>query len=358
MNILITCVGRRNYIVEYFKEALHGKGLVLTANSFAEASGMAASDKAFVVPTIHDRDYIDALLQICIENKVKLLISLFDMDLPVLASHKEEFIKIGTVPIVSSKRVVDICNDKLEALNVAQAVGINSPETFLSLNEVNEGLKRGKVKFPLVIKPRWGTGSIGIEYAENNSELQTLYERTRKKINSTYLKQISENENDILVQEKVSGVEYGMDVISDLGGNYVTCFVKRKLAMRSGETDRAVTVYSDQMNKIGTRLAKLLRHIGNLDVDIIVDQEKIYLIDMNARIGGGYPFSHVAGANLPAALIAWVRGEDPQKEWLEIQQNVLAVKGIELYVVDKKLIRSKSIILSESEENRIEKRAN
>ena len=58
-----------------------------------------------------------------------------------------------------------------------------------------------------------------------------------------------------------------------------------------------------------------------------------FLIDMNARIGGGYPFSHVAGANLPAALIAWVKGEKHRKEWLEIQPNVLAVKGLQMYLV-------------------------
>ncbi len=34
-----------------------------------------------------------------------------------------------------------------------------------------------------------------------------------------------------------------LDVLNDLQGRYVTTLVKRKLSMRAGETDRAVTVH-------------------------------------------------------------------------------------------------------------------
>lgn len=97
------------------------------------------------------------------------------------------------------------------------------------------------------------------------------------------------------------GQEYGLDVINDLEGNYQNTIVKQKYAMRSGETDCALTVRWEEADKLGKTLSILLHHIGNLDVDVFKVEEKIYVLEMNARFGGGYPFSHLAGVDLPQA---------------------------------------------------------
>ena len=51
---------------------------------------------------------------------------------------------------------------------------------------------------------------------------------------------------------------------------------------------------------------------------------------MNARFGGGYPFSHIAGVNLPKAVIAWLNNEKCKKEWLEAKYSVVAHKDIKI----------------------------
>jgi hypothetical protein len=53
---------------------------------------------------------------------------------------------------------------------------------------------------------------------------------------------------------------------------------------------------------------------------------------MNPRFGGGYPFSHIAGANLPAALMAWADSEAADPEWLTIEPNVL-ISRADMFVV-------------------------
>jgi carbamoyl-phosphate synthase large subunit len=53
-----------------------------------------------------------------------------------------------------------------------------------------------------------------------------------------------------------------------------------------------------------------LGHIGNLDCDIFESDGRYYLLEMNPRFGGGYPFSHVAGANYPDAICTWIEGKD------------------------------------------------
>ena len=179
-----------------------------------------------------------------------------------------------------------------------------------------------------MIKPRWGTASIGIEYPEDDEELELAYKLVKKRLARTFLAEISatDPERCILIQERLHGQEYGLDVINDLDGRYVTTFAKLKLAMRAGETDRAATVKNGQLERLGEMIGQRLGHVGNLDCDVFVSKEHCYVLEMNPRFGGGYPFSHIAGANLPAALIAWANGRKPDAGWLRVEHNVKAAK--------------------------------
>ena len=71
-------------MVDYFKEALRGEGLVFVANSVMSPA-MTKGDGHFLTPLIYSRDYIPFLLEQCKERQISLLVSLFDIDLPVLA---------------------------------------------------------------------------------------------------------------------------------------------------------------------------------------------------------------------------------------------------------------------------------
>jgi len=127
-----------------------------------------------------------------------------------------------------------------------------------------------------------------------------------------------------------------MDVVNDLNGNYVCTFIKRKIRMRAGQTDQAVTVRDDRLEMIGQIIGERLGHIGLLDCDAFITKHGCYVIDTNPRIGGGYPFSHIAGANLPAALIAWANGQPPDPAWFGIEPNVAASRCESLLVTNRK----------------------
>lgn len=328
INVLLTSAGRRNYLVKYFRETLAGQGYVFAADASAEAPAMQEADRAFVVPLASDSSYIDAILTICKNHNVRLLISLNDLELPVLAQHRNHFLEVETIPVVSSPQVVRICFDKLATHDFLRKVGLNTPKTFVTLQEAKLALKNNVLCFPLVIKPRWGSASIGIDYLEELEELEMAYHLSKFRLMRTFLGEISSRnpEECILIQEQLRGKEFGLDIINDLNGRYVTTFVKRKLAMRAGETDRAVTVEHEALESIGKTIGENLGHIGNLDCDVFVDGEDCYVLEMNPRIGGGYPFSHMGGANLPSALIAWSKNETPDLKWLAIKPLVASAK--------------------------------
>lgn len=326
MNVLLTCAGRRNYLVQFFREALGGEGKIFAADASPHAPALREADEAFVLPRLDDPNYLDQLLAVCQERRVDLLIPLNDYELPLLARHRNCFRAIGTLPVISSPAVIETCYDKWRAFRFLEANGIPTARTYRSLDTARDDLVTGAIAFPLVVKPRWGSGSCGIEQVRESDELDLAYALAMKRHACSLPVAMRAADQAILVQEWLDGEEYGLDVINDLDGQYAGTLAKRKLLMRSGETDRAITVCHAGLERLGARLSGALGHIGNLDCDLFVSGEICAVLEMNPRFGGGYPFAHAAGANLPAALIAWARGETPDPAWLTLTPHLIAAK--------------------------------
>jgi carbamoyl-phosphate synthase large subunit len=334
MNVLLTCAGRRNYLIAYFRQALAGRGRILGADANPDAPALLEADGAYVLPPVDDPDYIRRLLKLCVQESVEVLVSLNDFELPLLANAQERFVEIGVQPIVSSPEVIAVCADKWRTFCFLVANKLSTPMTYTSLREALAAVEEGRLSFPVIVKPRWGTGSIGIDFPSDEKELCLSYELARSRIGRTALARASASDpvRCILIQERLTGAEFGVDVVNTLTGDLAAVFVRRKLGMRAGETDRAETVDNAAVTEVGRRLSEGLRHVGNLDCDVFVDGEDVKVLEMNPRFGGGYPFSHAAGADIPAAILAWARGEPPDPSWLRTEPGVTAAKCDRLVV--------------------------
>ena len=328
MNILFTCAGRRNYLINYFKQALNGDGLVIVADMQYSAPAMADADIAITVPTIYDKEYVNSIIQVIKDYDVKALISLNDLELPVLAAYRNEIESTGAKLIVSNWNVIDIAFDKWKTIQFLGSIGLKSPKTYISLDNALHAIDEGELDFPLVIKPRWGSASIGIDFPENEIELKLSYQMQTMKLKQTILNEASKNDisHSILIQEKIQGNEYGVDILNDFEGNYVGTFARKKLAMRAGETDKAISVIDSHINIIGRTIGENLKHIGNLDCDIFNYNGELYILELNPRFGGGYPFSHLAGVNTPAIYIEWLKGNTEIKKYINYEEGLMFSK--------------------------------
>lgn len=310
MNILFTCAGRRTYLLKYFKENLSEGDMIVATDMQLSAPALQAADVKVQVPAVYDPNYIDITLGICKQYSIDALMSLNDLELPILAENKAKFEALGVKVIVSDPKVIDICFDKYKTAQWTESIGLNAPKTYVRLDDAKKALSSGEIAFPLFMKPRWGSGSIGLETIDDMEELDIYYNILMKKIKKTILATASVGDEYIMIQEKLTGNEFGLDVMNDLEGNNVGVSVKQKLAMRAGETDKAITVDLPEVREMGKRIGENLKHIGNLDVDIMQRANGDYcVLELNPRFGGGYPFSYEAGVNLPKAIIQWVRGE-------------------------------------------------
>ena len=330
MNILLTSAGRRTYLIDYFKDAMKGIGKVYASNSTYTYS-LSHADEYVITPLIYDENYISFLLNYCKENNISAIISLFDIDLYILADNKSVFAENGIKVIVADKESIAICNDKWKTYEFLQNCKIKCPKTYNTINDIKDALHSGDVCYPIIIKPRWGMGSIGIYIAENEDELNVLSNKVKRAIFDSYLKYESNQDAEkcVLYQEKIIGQECGLDIFNDFDANLVTVVAKKKVSMRAGETDIAEVIDNKEFLLLAKTLSTKLKHIGNLDVDVFKASEgEIFVLELNCRFGGQYPFSHLAGVNFPKQIVKWLLGEKTDINLLNAEVGVQSCKDL------------------------------
>lgn len=313
LNVLITNVGRRGYLVEFFKDTLSPRGKVYASDCDITASGLYGNnDGYFILPRTTDDEefYMVELLKCCIENEISVVIPLIDPEIYCLSAHREQFLSRGINVIVSERPVLEICYNKIAMNEFLNRNNFFHPSTFDSIQSFEDAYREGLIAFPVIIKPIYGSGSLDTYVVDSDQKLQALFR------------------DGLIIQEFLTGEEYGVDVFNTFDKKPVRCVVKKKIAMRSGETDKAVTVKNELIQQTVIEIAKKLGHIGNLDCDLIIANEKIYIIDLNPRFGGGYIATHVAGVNLPELIIKMIEGEPVSEDFSGYKENLLVMKTI------------------------------
>lgn len=331
MNVLLTSVGRRAYLVDYFKKEFGDNSKIICTNSSELSTALSVGDKSYISPMIYEETYIPFLLEICKKEKINILVSLFDIDLPILAYNKDKFENLGVKLILSDLSIIEVCNDKYKMNKFLKNNFFDTIYTGLSIEDeyIKNNISSEK-KF--ILKPRWGMGSLGIYISDEYEEAKYFYKKIRKDIDKSYLRYEAKQdiENSILIQELIEGKEYGLDIVNDLEGNHIITVVKEKLAMRSGETDIAKIVHFPLLEDFGKRIADKTRHIANMDLDLILNDKGIFVIDMNARFGGGYPFTHKAGVNIVKIIKELLEGKTIDKNTLVPTINKIYAKDINI----------------------------
>lgn len=317
-NILLTAVGRRAYLVDYFREAVRScGGKVYAANCIRDATGLMAADGFEIVPRSADPVYVDAILDLCRRWRISLLFSLHDWDAPVIARSRDRFLDVGTVPVMADAGILAACLDKYATVREMARIGVAVPWTTLLLDEAAELMKTHGGE--MVVKPRWGQGSIGLFKVRSEDELGWAFNLSTSVARrfAAACPEIDASAPQVLVQRLVPGEEYGCDVVNGLDGVFRRAFVKRKIAMRAGETDTAESADMPAVSAAAAKVAAWSRHLGCMDSDWIVGEDGLpYLIELNPRFGGGYPFTHLSGANVVQACVDWANGIDAES-WCE-----------------------------------------
>ena len=116
--------------------------------------------------------------------------------------------------------------------------------------------------------------------------------------------------DDLMIQEYMDGTEYGADVYVDmLTGKCTSVFLKEKIKMRAGETDKSVSVKDEELFALIEKFVEKCGFCGMIDIDLFKVKDTYYISEVNPRFGGGYPHAYECGVNMPEQVIRNLRGE-------------------------------------------------
>lgn len=293
MNLLFSCIGKRGYIVDFFRPYLSRGDRIIGTSNTKWTPGFEHCDFNYVLPDIDCPEYISKVKEICQRESIDAILSFFDPDVVKLASHFDEFLAMGVQPVMPRQHIAEICFDKYQTFKFFTENGFLTPKTYLNYEEVMDLLMDGSLDYPLYVKPRNGFGSALTFKAHNEPEVNAFFHYAA----------------DMIIQEEMTGEAVDFDILNDLEGNVLSVVPWKKYRSKMGETEQAETFYDQNILNFGIELGSSLKHIGPLDADLFVNGSVISVLEVNLRFGGGYPVSHLAGANFPVKIIRMLKGE-------------------------------------------------
>ncbi|MDO4294241.1 MAG: ATP-grasp domain-containing protein [Eubacteriales bacterium] len=299
MNILILSCGTRNKLIRFFKESFHslpGGGRVIAADCSDWAPALYEADAFYLVPPMKDGGYLSRILEICEKEKADALLPLFEDELDLMAQNRDFFESRGIRVIVSEADTVALCRDKYRFFTHLKENGLPVLPTFLTPEQFDRARAAGEADFPVFVKPVRGCGSVGISRVDCRELLEALFRYGKE---------------ELLIQKLADGEEFGADIYVDMiSGQPVSVFVKKKVRMRAGETEKSVSFCDPELFELIVRTVSTLRLRGPVDMDIFRMDGKYYISEINPRFGGGYPHAWHAGLRFPDMIAQNLAGRE------------------------------------------------
>lgn len=317
MNFLILAAGTRNKIVQYFKKTFEGVGKIVATDASELGPAIYDADKYYIVPSITEPEYVDVILDICKKEKISGVLSLIDPELSLLAANEKKFKEIGTTVIGSSYDLCEMALDKMQMYMWLEEHGYNCACSWMDKDEFYNAIEEGVVSYPVFVKPYRGSASISISKVYDKETVDLLFE----------------HENDLMIQEFLDGQEIGVDVYIDLiSGEVVSIFTKKKIKMRAGETDKAVSFKDPVLFNLIEKFVLEAGFRGQIDIDVFKVNGSYYISEVNPRFGGGYPHAFESGCNHMKLIMNNLKGAVNEKQIGAYEEGIYMMKYNEVKI--------------------------
>ena len=337
LKVVIASAAHRAHYVEWFTTALRSEGIhgeVIAFEYRDSAPTLSMADRGVVMPAYNSPEYRNEVLSWVRRESPDLFVSLNDYELQVLSGGlAEELRKSGcTVAALDADAQKLVLDKHLMAARLRDR-GLPSPATWLgSETDMAQAANSGG---GFIVKHRFGSGSDGLRIATGET-LQEMVIESAKTARDAGGRTATCGEDAVIIQNLLPGTEFGVDGVFSLDGTgrLNGALARRKDRMRGGDTDVATTVAANGFARALVELGDLLKPVGPIDVDFKEDAEgSPQIIDINPRFGGGYPFCHLAGADVPAYIVRELAGLADAPSLLDYEVGVTTARREEFSVL-------------------------
>jgi carbamoyl-phosphate synthase large subunit len=262
-------------------------GKIVGTDSDSLAAGAFMADIFSVMPEAREESlFINKLFELVKVHKITALLPSSGFDIYPYSRCRRELQELGAQAVVSDIDVLEICRDKMRTY-----------QRLLSKFKVPfTTTEPGKIpSFPVIAKPRFGKGSRDVIMIEDESDLRY--------VTSKY--------HDMIFQEYLPGIEYTIDVLSDLNKEPLFAVPRIRLQTKGGISTKGKIVRNQKMEEDCMNIAKSIGIRGPCCIQMKDTEDgEPHLVEVNARLGGGTIFTTLAGANLPALILDLIKGKE------------------------------------------------
>lgn len=277
------------------------QSLIKALREDGRAAFIAAGDmdplnatKAFVdefvqLPRASAADFAQQCFEAARRLKIDLLVPIIvESEFLPLDDARERFASIGCRLALPAREVVERTGDKLEFSALLHEIGVRGPATQVYSPELHVN------RFPVYLKPRRGSGSVGTTRIES---AHSLHEAARGR-------------HDLIVQEAVEGSEFTVDCFAAAPGRVVAAVPRERIAVKAGVSVKGRTYHHPAIEQIVRTVVEKTGLNGPANVQGMLATDGTFsIIEMNPRFSGTLALTTAAGINFASLLLDAFEGK-------------------------------------------------
>ena len=296
MNYLMLSVGRRGELMKDFRASMEKGSKIIATDNSPYAPALYFADKQYIVPVINDPAYMDTILKICVDEQINAVTTFIDPEIMLLAENRERFKELGVDVLAPYTETAKLCFDKYEMFKYLRQNGINTPKTWGSFEEAKSAIEKGDLYFPVFVKPRTGSGSVGARKIHDLEALWVAFEQ----------------DPSLIVQELMTGdgaFDLDADIYIDtISHQPVAAFLKKKISTTIGGANKTISFKDEKLFRFIEEALKPFKFNGPIDADFFFKDGQYYLSEINPRFGGAYLHAYGAGVDFIKLIDNNLRG--------------------------------------------------
>ena len=300
---------------------MDGCGRIVATDMSPVAPALFFADDRYLVPSISSPGYFNRILEICGESEVKAITTLIDPEIEVLASHRDELLAKGILPLCPAAWTARLCFNKYEMFRYLQSKGVRTVLTYDTLGSFKEALDGGEIAFPVFMKPISGSGSVGIGKCGSIEEVEEKW---------------NDGKFTYIIQELMTGGDCDADVYVDcISHKPVAVFSKKKIESRIGGASKTISYKDPKLFAFVEEVCSVMELSGPCDMDFFIKDGEYYLSEINPRFGGAYLHAYGAGVDFIKLILNNIDGKENQSIIGQYDEDIIMMMYDDVVIARK-----------------------
>lgn len=304
MNILFCTAGRRAELLKDFRKSLSAGSKIIATDNSKYAPAIYMADKHYLVPLITAPDYIDTIIDICKKENINAVTTLLDPEIEILAKNRERFKELGIEVLCPYEKTAQLCFNKYKMYKYLTENGIPTVQTWGTVEE----FEAANHPFPVFVKPRTGSGSVGARKITNIEDLKAAFE----------------SDPSLIVQEFMDCLDLDADIYIDtISHKAVSAFSKKKIETKIGGASKTISFKDQKLFDFIQNFVSKFEFNGPIDADFFYKDGQYYLSEVNPRFGGAYLHAYGAGVDFIKLIENNINGIENKPEFGGYDEGVV-----------------------------------